>query len=107
MKNRWHIIPALLMIVAALKWLPIEELFHLIRSVPAKPTYVGTELSVIEREGAKILLRSSRNADEENNGDIKYRKITVHELPQPKRLSENGINNNNDEMIKYLNENEN
>lgn len=107
MKNRWRVIPSLLVIIAALKWLPIDELFHLMRLVPAKTIYVGTEVGIIEREGAKILLRASRNSNDQNNDDIKYRKITVRELPRPQQLTGNGLDNNHSEIMKYLNKHEN
>ena len=85
-KKRWRVIPIFLVIVAALKWLPIDELFHLMRLFPTKPTNVGTEVSIIEREGAKILLKSSRSSNDKNNDDFKYGTITVQKLPQPKVL---------------------
>ena len=105
MKNRLRVIPSLLVFIAALKWLPIDELFHLMRIVPAKTIHVGTEVSMIEREGAKILLRSSRNSNGENNDGFKNRTITVFELPQPKvKLSGNRIDKNHNEIMRYLKE---
>ena len=108
MKNRWPIIPTLLVIIAALKWAPIDELFHLMRFVPTKQINVGTEVSIIERKGAKILLKTSSNSNDNNNNDFKHGTITVQKLPQLKVLVDgNGIDKNLNEMKKYLNENEN
>jgi len=108
MKNRWPIIPTLLVIIAALKWAPIDELFHLMRFVPTKQINVGTEVSIIEREGAKILLKTSSNSNDNNNNDFKHGTITVQKLASAKVLVDgNGIDKNLNEMKKYLNENEN